>query len=269
MQAELYEYRDALEFAFEHQLTTEPLRIDVLIIKKPKELAIDKNIARIFKSNNIVEYKSPDDYLSVKDFLKVYAYAHLYAAITKDVELSDLTVTFVENRYPRELLRYLAKERGYTVEAASPGIYRICGDYIPIQVIVSRKLPESENLWLKALVKDLQTRHASAILNEKKQWHEKVPLDAYWYVVLQANPEIILEAANMAAKTRKRKRTFEEVFTESGHIPEWIARGEAKGKAEGKTEVARNLFARGMPIEEIVQVTALPLAEVHALALGN
>ena len=62
-----------------------------------------------------------------------------------------------------------------------------------------------------------------------------------------------------------REATFEEVFTEAGIqtgiLPKWVSRGEAKGKAE----VARNLLAKGMPIEEIVQVTELPLEEIHAL----
>ncbi|MDR0655207.1 MAG: hypothetical protein LBG22_02735, partial [Treponema sp.] len=55
LQRELAEYRDVLEFKYEYQLTAEPLRVDLLIIKKPKDLAIDKNIARIFRSDNIVE----------------------------------------------------------------------------------------------------------------------------------------------------------------------------------------------------------------------
>ena len=50
-----------------------------------------------------MEFKSPEDYLSVKDFLKVYAYACLYAAITPETELSGVTLTFVEHRHPREL----------------------------------------------------------------------------------------------------------------------------------------------------------------------
>ena len=58
IQHELFEYRDSLEFKYEYPLTEEPLRIDLLIIKKPKQLAIEKNIARIFRADNILEYKS-------------------------------------------------------------------------------------------------------------------------------------------------------------------------------------------------------------------
>jgi hypothetical protein len=146
LQLELFDWKDVLEFNHEYQLTAEPLRIDLIIIKKPEKLLIDKNIARIFKSWNICEYKSPEGYLSIKDFLKVYAYANLYAAITPGVDLSGITLTFVESRYPRKLIQYLATVRHYTVEEPWPGIHTVSGDFLPIQIIESKKLPEAENL---------------------------------------------------------------------------------------------------------------------------
>ena len=53
LKAELTEYRDSLDFIEEYRLTTEPLRIDTLIIKKPPGVYIDKNIGRIFRGHNI------------------------------------------------------------------------------------------------------------------------------------------------------------------------------------------------------------------------
>jgi hypothetical protein len=75
LQLELLDYRDRLEFLYEHQLTAELLRVDTVIIKKPPEVCIDKNFVRLFREINLVEYKSPEDYLSVNDFYKVYGYA--------------------------------------------------------------------------------------------------------------------------------------------------------------------------------------------------
>jgi len=146
IQLELSDYRDSLEFKYEYQLAAEPLRIDLLIVKKPKHLTIEKNIARIFRSVNIFEYKSPQDYLSVSDFLKVYAYANLYAANNPETDLSEITLTFIGSRYPRKLVKYLTGKRGYKIEKTSPGVYTISGDYMPIQIIQSKKLPETENL---------------------------------------------------------------------------------------------------------------------------
>ena len=60
IQMELEAYQDVLEFRPEVPLTTEPLRVDCIIINKTKETPIKKNIAAIFRQWNLLEYKSPD-----------------------------------------------------------------------------------------------------------------------------------------------------------------------------------------------------------------
>ncbi|MDR2921950.1 MAG: hypothetical protein LBU85_01255 [Treponema sp.] len=113
IQMELEEYSRELLFLPEHQLTTEPLRIDAVIIKKSGDKPIKKNIASIFRKENIVEYKSPSDYLSTADFYKVYGYACLYASISK-LPITSLTISFIASRYPKKLLEHLQRERCYT-----------------------------------------------------------------------------------------------------------------------------------------------------------
>ena len=49
LQMELEAYQDILEFHPEYQLTSEPLRIDCVVIKKTKNAVLEKNIAKIFK----------------------------------------------------------------------------------------------------------------------------------------------------------------------------------------------------------------------------
>ncbi|MDR1175878.1 MAG: hypothetical protein LBK83_10470 [Treponema sp.] len=259
LQLELIEYKNSLQFKYEYQLTAEPLRVDLLIIKKPPGLTIDKNIARIFRSDNILEFKSPEDYLSVKDFLKVYAYACLYAAITPETELSGVTLTLVEQRHPRDLISYLTGERNYRVEETGPGIYTVNGDYLPIQIIETKRLPAGENLWLKLLTNDLESGAARDILEGRKEAAREAPLSAYLDVLMRANPEAFMEAWNMA----NGKRTFEEVFTEAGIIPQWIERG----IEQGETKVARNLLAKGWAVEEVAETTELPIEKVRSLAV--
>jgi hypothetical protein len=60
LQLELEQYQDILEFKPEYQLNDEPLIMDVLVVKKVKDVVIAKNIGAIFKSDNVVEYKSPE-----------------------------------------------------------------------------------------------------------------------------------------------------------------------------------------------------------------
>ncbi|MCL2762758.1 MAG: hypothetical protein FWD36_06085 [Treponema sp.] len=277
IELELRDYRDSLEFKHEYQLTAEPLRVDLLVIKKPKELVIDKNIARIFRTDNLLEYKSPEDSVSIKTFLKSYACANLYTAITPKVELSDVTLTLVESKHPRKLLQYLSKVRHYQIEETAPGIYLVSGDYIPIQIINSKKLSANENLWLRSLRKDLEISNASAILEARKQ--RNPPLDAYFDVVLRANLKTFLEVFNMREATLEEvfvdaymmePARFENLFTKAGVIPKWVGVGRAEGIEQGvaqeKAEVVRNLFAMDMSIENIAKAVQLPIEKVYALA---
>ena len=70
MQVELEEEAKNLQFQSEYALSKKPMLIDLLIVKKVGT-KIQKNIGRIFRTYNIVEYKSPKDYLAVDDFYKV------------------------------------------------------------------------------------------------------------------------------------------------------------------------------------------------------
>ena len=62
LQIELGKDAGNLIFENEHQLSTKPLGIDVLVIKKDADIPIHKNIGRIFRKYNLVEYKSPSPY---------------------------------------------------------------------------------------------------------------------------------------------------------------------------------------------------------------
>ena len=95
IQIELGDEAKYFSFEAEHQLGTKPMEIDVLV-KKEKERRIRKNIGRIFRTHNVIEYKSPTDYLSVDDFYKVYGYACFYKSDVANVDsisIEDLTIS--------------------------------------------------------------------------------------------------------------------------------------------------------------------------------
>ena len=60
LQIELEDEAEYLEFEPEHLLSKKPMQIDVLV-KNEKDVKIKKNIGRIFRQYNIIEYKSPED----------------------------------------------------------------------------------------------------------------------------------------------------------------------------------------------------------------
>ena len=260
LRLELEQYEDVLEFYPEYQLTTGPLQIDVVIIKKAKDVVIKKNIAAIFKTDNLVEFKSPGDYVSVEDFYKVYGYACLYAYLAK-VPITGITLSFVESRYPRELLKHVRDVRNYTVENKSPGIYTVVGDILPIQVIDSRELSEDENLWLKDLSDRLDIPAINRVAAEVQRQGKGARLRAYLNAIAQANAETIREAMKMS----NAAVTLEQVLEETGCIARAEARAEARGEERTKLEIAQNLIGMGFSLENIVSATQLDPDQIKPL----
>jgi hypothetical protein len=223
----LYPYRDRLSFVFEHPLNSEPLRIDVVIIKKERGAVIDNPIAAIFRETNIVEYKSPGDHLSTSDFHKVGAYARLYSAQNR-VETGDMSVSFVTAAHPRKLIDYLRNNYRFAVKEQRPGIYSVEGDIFPTQIIESKRLEGMENgLWLKELRGGLKGEEIRRILELSRTMPQGAPLSAYIHTVIRANSPGVKEALAMS------KVSIDEVFEEFGLTAKWEAKGWKKGWEDG------------------------------------
>ena len=80
VELELREYKKYLTYEREHNLGRMPLKIDLLIIKKRRDVIIKNDIADFFLGNNILEYKSPGDDVNAGTFYKALSYACLYKA---------------------------------------------------------------------------------------------------------------------------------------------------------------------------------------------
>jgi hypothetical protein len=226
IQQELEPWKDALHFEAEHLLNAAPLALDLLIIKKEADIVIDNLFAAAFREHNILEYKSPKDYVSIFDFNKVLGYAYLYSAL-HGVSLEDITITFVEDHYPVKLFKYLIGV-GYRIEKKRSGIYRIESDsmQIPVQFIVRRQLSANDSLWLKALGDDLSAADLERLLDESSKAGESTVKGAFLDLVLSVNQK------NMEELMMKKKSTLEEISEKLGLTKEWEDRAEARTAAE-------------------------------------
>ena len=219
MQIELGEEANHLSFESEHQLGTKPMAIDILI-KKEKEREIKKNIGQIFRTYNVIEYKSPRDYLSVDDFYKVYGYACFYKSDSANINsilIEELTITLVSIHYPRKLIDHLKSVRKYRVCKKEKGIYYVYGDKIPIQILVTSQLDEEENLWLRSLTNNLhESQMARKLLTEYQKHEKNVLYQSVMDVIVRANPEPFREEAEdmCEALMELMKDKFEEKFEE-------------------------------------------------------
>ncbi len=85
MDMEFKKDREKPDFESEHNLNTKPLEIDLLVIKKEPYAEMQNEIGKIFRTHNIMEYKSPEDSLDIDTFYKVTGYACLYKSYGKTV----------------------------------------------------------------------------------------------------------------------------------------------------------------------------------------
>jgi hypothetical protein len=264
---ELLDYRDVLDFDIEHQLTREPLRIDTVVIKKKDDVIIDKHIAAIFKKWNVIEYKSPEDSLSIADFHKGMAYAHLYCTPPERGTMDDLTVSFVISREPRELKNYLREVCHYTLTESWPGITVVAGGMMAIQIIERKKLSADESFWLAMLCRGLSYESRQAVIAKVETVPEGAPVDAYMYILIQANGPMAKELG-MTGEV-----IMEQELMRRGVVAKWESRGEvrgeakgeARGEAKGKRETAKNLKQLGVPDEKLALATGFSLEEIAKL----
>lgn len=247
IQIELAEDADKLIFENEHQLSTKPMSIDVLIIKKLKDEPIKKNIGRIFLGHNIIEYKSPDDYLSIDDFYKVLGYACIYKADvqnTDSIKGNDITVTFVCRKYPVKMMKYLQEDCRYGLEEISDGIYYIFGGMFPMQLVVTSNLSKEENFWLRNLTNDLkENAEAENIITEYEKYNHSKLHKSVMDIIVRANEEKFKEVRSgmcdalvelMADIIEEKEEQARSVGVQEGHLEklrEQIQKKLIKGKS--------------------------------------
>lgn len=260
IQIEFAKEADMLLFESEHTLGTKPKQIDVLIIKKFKNTPIQKNIGRIFRKYNIIEYKSPTDYLSIDDFYLVYAYACLYKSDTNhtdEIHIEDITITFVCSHYPRELVRHLKSIRNYHIDLVEDGIYYVRGDFFPIQILWTKALTDETNLWLHNLQNDIKETEVIEKLLIAYQNHNQEKLySSVMNIITNANMEKFKEVTGMCEAL---ERIYLEVNGErlERERQEYIEKAVAEKVAERLAEAVA---------KAVDEVTAQITAQVTATA---
>lgn len=265
---------DVLEIESEHQLGKKPMQIDILVIKKTEETAIRKNIGRIFRKYNVIEYKSPEDSLSINDFYKVYAYTCFLQSDTRtvnEIRSDDLTITYVCNHYPREMIKKLENNRKLRAVEKADGIYYLEGDEFPIQVIVTKELSRKDNYWMQNLRNDLKAGTEIESLAER---YEKKKQEPYYQAVMD-----LIMRANWEQMEEERKMcdAFRELFAEDFKRAEeeGLKRGMEQGLERGLeqglergiyyTKKILKLFSEGLPVEQIAEKEGVSVERVNQI----
>ena len=186
-----------LEFQREFNLSKEPIRMDLLIIKKLADVRIENELGHIFKKYNVAEFKSPDDALSIDDYYKTVGYACLYKGLGETVDqipANELTISIFRESYPREMFEAM-KNLGMEIKEQYPGIYYISGKQalFDTQIVVTKQLDKETHRILRILSKHVREEEVRAFVEKAVQMSEpgdRNNVDAVLQVSVSANKEI-------------------------------------------------------------------------------
>ena len=186
-----------LEFQREFNLSKEPIWMDLLIIKKLSDVRIENELGHMFKKYNVVEYKSPDDALSIDDYYKTVGYACLYKGLGETVNqipANELTISIFRESYPREMFEAM-KNLGLEIKERYPGIYYISGKQalFDTQIVVTKQLDRETHRTLRVLSKHVKEEDIRRFVEKATQMSEpgdRNNVDAVLQVSVSANKEI-------------------------------------------------------------------------------
>lgn len=199
MNLELCENRTDLIYEREYNLNTKPLEIDLLVIKKEKNVQIINEVGKLFRGHNIMEYKSPGDELNIDTFYKTGAYASLYKSYGEAVDIrtaDDITVSIVRQSKPVGLFGYFEK---HGIRVANPyrGIYYVLDAVLfPTQIVVTKELDKKEHAWLTALSEGMEKQDMKELLERIDALAKKFDrelADSVLEVSIRANRKMVEE----------------------------------------------------------------------------
>jgi len=258
-----------LEFKREYNLSKKPLQMDMLIIEKRKNVQIQNEIGTIFRGHNVIEYKSPDDGMTIDDFFKTLGYACLYKGLGEKVNqipLEELTVSLFRASAPKQLMKQLIGY-GYKIELHTSGIYYVQGFSIPIQIIVTKELDSKNHESLKVLSRSAEKEDIQKFTEFARDFSEpgdKEKADAVLQVSVAANREKydeVRRSENMCEALRELMKEEIEQELEKAR-KEGLRLGNEEGREKGrqekiqvKKEMAYELYhEEGFSIERIAKL---------------
>lgn len=278
---ELHENIEQLELKTEYNLSKEPIRIDLLVINgDAKNAKIRNEIGHIMRKYNVIEYKSPEDNLTIDDFYKTIGYACLfkgYGKIVNQIPTDELTVSIFRESYPRKMFLTIRRE-GHKIEEKYHGIYYVHDLPFPVQIVVIKQLRSGEHKSLKVLSANAKKEDVKEFLKETEEFcslRQKQNIDAVLQASVRANYDLYEEIRRettmcealrelMKDEIEKDVNAAKEIAIKEGKEL-GIAQGRAEGRAEGEANLIRIMYKNGVPAEQIASSTGKKTEEVKAI----
>ena len=278
---EFHEDIERLELKPEYNLSKEPIRIDLLIIKEGSTGQIKNEIGHIMRTYNVIEYKSPEDALTIDDFYKTVGYACLYKGYGERVDavpINELTVSIFRAKRPEKMFLTLQKY-GHKIKEKYSGIYYVTERLpFPVQIIVTQELEPREHRSLRILSNHAKKEDVEEFLKEVEKMNtprERQNVEAVLQVSVKANDELYREIrrdANMCDALRElMKDDIEREVSAARKLgeSEGEVRGKAMGEVVGEAKIILKMNHSGMSPENIASITGKDLDEINAILEGK
>ena len=141
------------------------------------------------------------------------------------------------------------------IEKFDKGIYYLTGDMIPMQLIVTPKLSEQHNLWLKHLTNKLKRSEVESLVQEFKKYENERLHKSVMDLIIHANNEVFKEAKDMCDALME---LFKDELEESRR----------QGMEQAMEQIIRNALRNGHTPEQISDFNGISLEEVLAVQLA-
>ena len=229
------------------------------------------------RTYNVIEYKSPEDALTIDDFYKTIGYACLYKGYGEYVDavpINELTISIFREARPEKMFLTLQRY-GHKIEEKYPGIYYVTEHLpFPVQIIVTQELEPGEHRSLRILSNHAKKEDIEEFLKIAERMNtprDRQNAEAVLQVSVKANDELYREIrrdANMCDVLRElMKDDLEDARKKGEAIGK--AEGEAKGKVMGEAKIILKMNHSGMSPENIASITGKDLDEINAILEGK
>lgn len=268
LELELRRWKADLVFQEERTLSKQPLKMDMLIIKKSRDVVIDFSYGRAFREYNVVEYKSPEDTLSIDAFYKTIGYACLYKGTGETenaIPIDELTVTMFCFHHPKNLLSHLTKE-GAQVREEGGGLYQVewkCP--FPVQIVVTQELENNDEHPLRLLTKDVEIEELQDYVIRVRDLL-KEPGD-------QNNAAALLHVCYKAYNAAHQNTEVESAMTEQQLVSLIFGNklDEIREEAlkEDRERTVLDMLNDHLPLNSIVKCSRLSIERIMEIAQSN
>ena len=155
----------------EHTLGEDAPRIDFIVVSGDELPEDVKEIFRIFRHKNVIEFKGPGDKLTLLTLRKVAGYTNFYIATAKpeeNVKIGEVTATIFASEKDNETFEILEKS-GQLEKTDVEGIYRVKDILdMPFQIVMTNELKGAEYAAYRVLKAQVDEKDVDYLLEELK-----------------------------------------------------------------------------------------------------